>query len=115
PRFEDEHFDTLLNPQLIIEVSSESTESYDRGKKFAHYRAIDSLREYVLVSQTEYRVERFFRRDDGNWNYSESVEPNGSIELASVASRLSLARVYYKVDFERAKVQERESSSPTAS
>ena len=111
PEFEDEHLDTLINPQLIIEVLSDSTESYDRGKKFAHYRAIDSLREYVLVSQTEFRVERFSRQDDGNWLYTESTDPNGSIELTSVACRLSLSRVYHKVDFERAKRRQRESHS----
>jgi Uma2 family endonuclease len=102
PRFEDEHFDTLLNPRLIIEVLSESTESYDRGKKFAHYRTIDSLREYVLVSQTECRVERFCRQDDGNWLYSEVSDPEGSIELTSVTCRLSLKAIYDRVDFERA-------------
>jgi Uma2 family endonuclease len=56
PEFEDAHMDTLTNPQLIIEVLSDSTESYDRGRKFAHYRTIDSLLEYVLVSQTECRI-----------------------------------------------------------
>ena len=103
PEFEDVHLDTLINPQLIIEVLSESTESYDRGKKFAHYRSINTLREYVLVSQTECRIERFTRQDDGNWLYTESTDPDGSIELTSVACRLSLSRVYHKVDFERAK------------
>src|SRR5438094_3046600 len=98
PRFEDEHFDTLLNPHLVIEVLSDSTESYDRGKKFAHYRAIESLREYVLVSQTECRIERFTRQDDGNWLYTETTDPGGSIELASVACRLFLSRVYHKID-----------------
>ena len=103
PQFEDAHSDTLINPQLIIEVLSDSTESYDRGKKFAHYRSIDTLREYVLVSQIECRIERFTRQDDGNWLYNESTDPDGSIELTSVACRLSLSRVYHKVDFERAK------------
>jgi Uma2 family endonuclease len=103
PQFEDEHVDTLINPQVIIEVLSDSTESYDRGKKFAHYRTIDSLQEYVLVSQTECRVERFTRQDTNNWLYSESTDPNGSVELASVACRLPLSRVYHKVDFERAR------------
>jgi Uma2 family endonuclease len=111
PEFEDEHLDTFINPQLIIEVLSDSTESYDRGKKFAHYRAIDSLREYVLVSQTECRIERFSRQDDGNWLYSENTDPGGSIELTSVACRLSLSRVYQKVDFERAKKRQRETHS----
>ena len=100
PILEDGHKDTLLNPQIIIEVLSKSTESYVRGKKFAHYRAIASLREYVLVSQAECRVEKYLRQDDNNWLYSESVNPESSIELTSVACRLSLARVYHKVEFE---------------
>ena len=103
PQFEDAHFDTLVNPDLIIEVLSDSTESYDRGKKFAHYRTTDSLREYVLVSQTECRVECFLRQDDGNWLYMETADPYGSIELTSVACRLSVSRVYHRIDFESAK------------
>ena len=111
PRFEDAYMDTLVNPDLIIEILSRSTESYDRGKKFAHYRNVDSLREYVLVAQTECRIERFCRQDDGNWLYSENTDPDGSIELTSVACRLSLSRVYHKVDFERAKAKEQERMS----
>jgi len=101
PQFEDDRFDTLLNPQLIIEVLSQSTESYVRGKKFAHYRTIHSLHEYVLISQGECRVERFVRQPDGDWLYTETTEMDGSIELVSVACRLSLARVYHRVDFGR--------------
>ena len=108
PEFEDANFDTLINPDLIIEVLSDSTESYDRGKKFAHYRTIETLREYVLVSQTECLIERFTRQDDGNWLYAENSDPNGSVELTSVACRLSLSRVYHKIDFERAKARESE-------
>ena len=111
PRFEDEHFDTLTNPNLIIEVLSESTESYDRGKKFAHYRTIESLREYVLVSQTERRIERFLRQADGNWLYTEITDPNGFLELNSISCRLSMARVYHKIDFERAKREQSEGGS----
>jgi Uma2 family endonuclease len=103
PQLEDDHFDTLLNPQLIIEVLSESTESYDRGRKFAQYRMIESLREYVLVSQTECRIERFSRQDGGNWLYTECTDPDGSIELLSVACRLSLSGIYRKITFERDK------------
>jgi Uma2 family endonuclease len=99
PRLEDEHNDTLLNPQLIIEVLSESTESYDRGRKFAQYRKIESLREYVLVSQTECRIERFLLQDDGNWLYSELTDPTASLELPSVACRLHVSDVYHKMDF----------------
>ena len=103
--------DTLTNPQLIIEVLSDSTESYDRGKKVAHYRRIDSMREYVLVSQTECRIERFSRHDGGNRLYTEITDPNGSIELTSVACGLSVSRVYHKVDFERAKGEQRKDHS----
>ena len=73
PQFEDAHQDTLLNPSLIVEVLSESTESYDRGAKFAHYRTIPSVQEYVLISQTERRVERFVRQPDNKWLMEELV------------------------------------------
>jgi len=63
PQFEDEAVDTLLNPQTIIEVLSDSTEAYDRGTKFGHYRNIESLQDYVLISQNMCRIERFSRRD----------------------------------------------------
>src|SRR5438552_2686042 len=66
PRFEDEHGDTLLNPTIIVEVLSPSTEAYDRGEKFAHYRRLTSLAEYVLVSQDKARVEHYRRHDSGN-------------------------------------------------
>jgi Uma2 family endonuclease len=102
PSLEDDHHDTVLNPIAIFEVLSDSTESYDRGKKFAHYRALDSLREYFLVSQKEYQVERFIRQEDGNWLYSEVSDPEGSIEIPSVVCRLPLSRIYYKVTFKLA-------------
>ena len=102
PQLEDGHHDTVLNPQVIFEVLSDSTESYDRGRKFAHYRALDSLREYFLVSQKEYRVERFARHEDGDWLYSEVTDPEGSIEISSVVCRLLLSCIYCKVDFKLA-------------
>lgn len=101
PKFEDRHVDTFLNPQLIIEVLSDSTESYDRGKKFAHYRSLDSLLEYVLVSQNECRVEQYIRQSDGKWLYSELSDPQGSIELMSGVCRLSLSRIYHRIQFEQ--------------
>jgi Uma2 family endonuclease len=103
PRFEDDVFDTLVNPILIIEVLSVSTESYDRGKKFAHYRSLASLQEYVLVSQWEYQIERYSRNADGAWLYTEAAGADASVELPSIQCRLSLSSVYDKVDFERAK------------
>jgi Uma2 family endonuclease len=103
PDLLDEHRDRLLNPTVIFEVLSPSTESYDRGPKFAHYRTMQSLQEFILVSQTELRVERYLRQADGNWLYSEITDPAGSLELTSVVCRVPLSRIYRKVDFERAK------------
>lgn len=67
PRFHDGRRDTLLNPKLIVEVLSDSSEAYDRGDKFAQYRTLPSLRTYVLASQKEPRVEVFSRQEDGSW------------------------------------------------
>ena len=114
PELEDDHHDTLMNPLVLIEVLSPSTESYDRGLKFVHYRTIETLREYVMVSQTEFRIERYLRQDDGNWLYSEVTAPSGSVELASVVCRVPLSRVYHKVDFERARSRAKRPSSPPA-
>jgi Uma2 family endonuclease len=66
-RFLDEEQDTLLNPTVNPEVLSDSTEAYDRGKKFEHYRQIPSCREYPLVSQREPRIEQFIRQPNGEW------------------------------------------------
>lgn len=100
PQFADSALDTLLNPVLVIEVLSPSTESYDRGKKFQHYRQLESLREYVLISQDSLRVERFLRQDDGTWLLTDAAGLDASLELASVACTLALAEVYEKVTFE---------------
>ncbi len=97
PRFQDGEADTLLNPTLIIEVLSPSTESYDRGKKFEHYRAIESLEVYVLIPQDERRIERFVRQPGGQWLFTDGVDERGSAELAPIGCRLTLTEVYEKV------------------
>jgi len=99
PQFQDEVFDTLLNPVLLIEVLSETTESYDRGKKFQHYRSIESLQEYVLVSQNEPRIEKYVRHGDGFWLLSEAVGIESKIEFASIECEIELREVYDKIDF----------------
>ncbi len=99
PQFQDDTFDTLLNPILIIEVLSDTTENYDRGKKFQHYRSIESLQEYVLVSQDEARIEKYVKRGDGFWLLSEAVGLDAEIEFASIVCRIALAEVYDKIDF----------------
>ncbi|MBA3335921.1 MAG: Uma2 family endonuclease [Acidobacteria bacterium] len=99
PQFQDNVFDTLFNPLLLIEVLSESTESYDRGKKFQHYRSIESLEEYVLVAQDEARIEKFVKSGDGFWVLSEAVGLGAEIEFSSIECCLALAEVYDKVNF----------------
>lgn len=71
PQFEDAYFDTLLNPTLVVEVLSKSTESYNRLAKAAFYRTIESLVEYLLVAQEEYRVEQYVKQVDGRWLLSD--------------------------------------------
>lgn len=105
PKFEDEVQDTLLNPRVIFEVLSKSTEAYDRGKKFGHYRQIDALKEYVLVSQTEPLVERYAREPDGSWRLTVYKGLDAVLELDSVPCRLSLADIYRRVDFAQAAQQ----------
>lgn len=99
PRFEDDKFDTLLNPQSIVEVLSESTEKYDRGKKFELYRQIESLREYVLVSQDRAHIEVFARDGDGPWKLSEATGLGAAIDLPAIGASLALADVYAKVSW----------------
>ena len=97
PRFEDAAVDTLLNPVLIIEVLSESTERYDRGAKFTHYRSLASLREYLLMSQTEYRVEHYARQPGNQWLLTEYQDPGDRIDLTSLDAHLHLAGVYERL------------------
>jgi Uma2 family endonuclease len=97
PKLEDNFFDTLLNPTLIVEVLSDSTESYDRGKKFSDYRTVESLAEYLLVSQHERKVEQYVKQADGRWLLSDINSLAGAVELASVPCVLPLAEIYDKV------------------
>ena len=98
--FQDREVDTLLNPTVIFEVLSESTEAYDRGVKFGHYRRIPSLREYVLVSQDRMLVERYTRQGD-DWLLSEFTRPDQSLRLESIDCTIPLDRIYAKVKFDQ--------------
>ncbi|HEX3577561.1 MAG TPA: Uma2 family endonuclease [Thermoanaerobaculia bacterium] len=99
PRFEDAHIDTLLNPVVIVEVLSESTEAYDRGEKFAHYRRLDSLREYVLVAQDKARAEHYVREGQ-QWILSEVSDSQSILHLISIDCHVGLAAIYEKVEFQ---------------
>ena len=97
-KFEGSSVKTLLNPVLIVEVLSPTTERYDRVAKFAMYSDIVSLREYVLVSQTSVQVERHLRRPGGKWEVTEAVRLKDSIKLASVPAVLKLRDLYWQVE-----------------
>jgi Uma2 family endonuclease len=96
PAFEDGTADVLLNPLLIVEVLSDSTESYDRGEKFFHYRRIASLREYVLASQKRCLVERYVR-DGDSWLFASMDDLDSALVLISVDAEIPLRRIYAKV------------------
>jgi Uma2 family endonuclease len=100
PHFYDEHTDVLLNPLLVVEVLSKSTEAFDRGAKFQAYQTIDSLKEYVLVAQEKPFVEQFVRQADGKWTYTSVAGLEASLSLPSVECTLNLSAVYDKVDFD---------------
>ncbi|MGH8476154.1 MAG: Uma2 family endonuclease [Methylococcales bacterium] len=96
PEFEDEHADTLLNPKLLIEVLSRSTEACDRGDKFVNYLKIPSLREYLLVSQHLPRIERYVRQGEV-WELTEAEGLQASLVLDSIGCTLILSEVYDRV------------------
>lgn len=98
PRFEDGHFDTLLNPTVLIEVLSPSTAAYDRGEKFRRYQYLDSLCEYILISQDRIRVEHYLRQEDG-WELTEFRSLSDVFQLVSIGCELSLQAIYAKVNF----------------
>jgi Uma2 family endonuclease len=96
PEFEDDQADTLLNPTLLIEVLSPSTEAADRGEKFADYRRIESLREYLLVSQDQARVERYTRQGAG-WLLTVAEGLDATVNLDAIGCALALREVYARV------------------
>jgi|SRR5579862_1983898 len=99
PQYHDNRLDTILNPTLLIEVLSPSTEAYDRGFKSAQYRTVESLQEYALVSQAEPRVEIFRREGNGEWVFSEFVGLDATARFRSVECTIPLGKIYSKVAF----------------
>ena len=94
PELQDGYFDILLNPTVLVEVLSESTERTDRGRKAVHYRRIPSLEEYLLVWQAEARVERYRRSGGGEWRVTDVTGMDASVELDSIGCTLMLREVY---------------------
>jgi len=99
PRFLDEKKDTLLNPLVVIEVLSDSTEAYDRGKKFENYGQIQTCREYLLVSQKEPRIEQFIRQANTDWTLKAAAGMNAELKLPSLGVVLRLGEVFSKIQF----------------
>jgi Uma2 family endonuclease len=98
-RTTDRHDDTSTNPVVIFEVLSPSTEKYDRDVKFQHYRTIDSLADYVLVSQEEIRIEHYTRCADGTWNRRDYGSPQEELKIESIGVSIALDRIYDQAEF----------------
>lgn len=98
PEFYDEEKDVVVNPTVIMEVLSKSTETYDRGFKFELYRRINTLKDYFMVSQDKISIEYYSRNDDDSWILKEFKDLNQNIEMKSIGCILELKDVYYKVD-----------------
>lgn len=96
PLYEDETRDTLLNPSLIVEVLSDSSEKYDRGDKFTQYRSIASLEDYILVSQHTVLIEHFRRQADGSWRY-RALGPGDRLSVTQHGCEISVDEVYLQV------------------
>lgn len=97
-KYLDDEFDTLLNPTVIFEVLSPATENYDRGTKFKLYRSIPSLKNYILVSSTEYAAEIFTRKENDEWVLNTTKDKDGHIYISAIDYNLSLADVYSQVE-----------------
>lgn len=92
--------DALTNPSLIIEILSDSTEAFDRGDKFTHYKSIPTFREYLLISQKRPHVTQLFKTDDGVWTHHEFNDPDDVVKLKTVGCEVTLREVYFCVVFD---------------
>ena len=99
PRFEDNALDTLINPIVVIEVLSPSTEAYDRGEKSGRYRQLKSLQEYILISQNQVHVEHYLRQGK-QWILSKFSTLENVLPLTSIEAELSLNQIYRFVELE---------------
>ncbi|MBC8159716.1 MAG: Uma2 family endonuclease [Roseiflexaceae bacterium] len=99
PQFTDEARDTILNPVLIIEVLSPSTERYDRGMKFQNYRTIDTLQDYIIIAQDHHHIEHYSRQETGQWLLNEVVGSEATLDIPTLQCHLTLEDVYEKVEF----------------
>lgn len=99
PEFVNNRTDTITNPQVVIEVLSQSTKGYDREDKFAAYRTIPTFQEYLLIDQNRIHVEQFSKTGKKRWNLREYDEEDENISLEIVSFEISLQDLYNKVKF----------------
>ena len=100
PVFNEGRSDEILNPMLIVEVLSKSTNNFDKEDKFRFYRSIPELREYVLVSQYEFLVEQYIKTESNEWLFREYEGETATVSFASVGVQMSISEIYVKVVFE---------------
>ena len=96
-QLESDGGDVLLNPVVLVEVLSDSTEAYDRGKKFEHYRTIPCLSHYVLIAQDRQSIDCFSRKSDGSWSLTGCQTLTGTVKLDAIECQLSMVEVFDKV------------------
>ncbi|HQU84763.1 MAG TPA: Uma2 family endonuclease [Pyrinomonadaceae bacterium] len=100
PKFYHKRNDTIENPKLLIEVLSKATEAKDRGEKFFAFQTLESLQEYVLVSQDKHLVETFTKQTDGSWRYLATIGLESEVYFDSVEEKLKISEIYDLVEFE---------------
>lgn len=98
PQLTDDHMDTLRNPAVIIEILSDSTEAYDRGEKFRMYRTLESLTDYILISQNSAQIDHY-QLNDGQWRLTDAQGLEATLWIENIQCSLPLAEVYDKVGF----------------
>ena len=98
PLFLDTSQDVIVNPTIIIEVLSPSTEAYDRGLKSQNYRMIETLREYFLVSQDKHHIEHYIRQDNGQWVFNEASDSDARMSIPTINAELIFTEIYDGVD-----------------
>jgi Uma2 family endonuclease len=98
PVYKENSTTTVINPLLIVEVLSKSTQNYDQGEKFLYYRSIPELKEYILIDQYQYRVMHYVKAADGKWIFDEIEEESATLSLESIDVQITLSDLYEKVN-----------------